>query len=336
MRKVVLERPGVVRIAEEEPYAAGEGQATVRLRIAGICGSDLSAYRGTSALVSYPRVLGHEILVDVLENRGGRAPAGRRAVLDPMIPCYHCRACRAGRPNCCAQLKVRGVHVDGGLREQWTVEGGSLFPVPDGMRDEVAVLTEPLTVAYQAVRRSGIEAGRIGLVFGAGTIGLLIASLLVRARGCRALVVDRDLHRLEVAESMGATPLHGDDETLRALVSEATGGDMADVVFEASGSNAATALTPALVAHAGRIVLVGWNQGPVALDTVTLMRKEVDVLASRNSLDAFPAALRLLAGGVVDVEALITHRFPLEEAGAALEVLDSGRDNALKVLITSG
>jgi L-gulonate 5-dehydrogenase len=335
MRKVVLERPGRVQIAEAEARPAADGEALVRLRTAGMCGSDLSAYRGTSALVSYPRVLGHEILVDVLECHNRPELQGSRAVLDPMLPCRHCHACLAGRYNCCAHLRVMGVHVDGGLQEEWTVGSRSLLSVPDTMVDEIAVLAEPLTIAYQAVSRSGIQAGQIGLVFGAGPIGLLIARLLVRARGCRALVVDRDASRLRVAESMGAIALEGDDVALVTMVARETGGDMADVVFEASGSTAGTRMTTSLVAHAGRIVLVGWNAAPVEIDTVTLMRKEVDLLASRNSLNAFPAVLRLLADGVIDHSLLITHRFPLAEAATALEVLDRG-DGALKVLIGAG
>lgn len=336
MRTVVLEQPGVVRIADERLAPVAPGQALVRLRSIGICGSDLSAYRGTSPMVRYPRVLGHEVLVDVLESRDEPALEGHRAVLDPMIPCGHCHACVAGRPNCCANLRVMGVHVDGGLRELWSIAPRSLYRVPDPMLDDVAVLAEPLTIAYQAVKRSDIQAGQIGLVFGAGTIGLLIATLLIRARGCRVLVIDRDVDRLRIAETLGATPLHGDDATLHSLVADATGGDMADVVFEASGSDAATRLTVALVAHAGRIVLVGWNSGPVEMDTVTLMRKEVDLLASRNSLNAFPAVLRLLADGIVDAGTLITHRFGLSAAGAALETLDKGHGSPVKVLITSG
>jgi L-gulonate 5-dehydrogenase len=148
-------------------------------------------------------------------------------------------------------------------------------------------------------------------------------------------VVDRDQQRLRVAESIGAIPVLADDGNLVSQVSRETGGDMADVVFEASGSAAATRSTTDVVAHAGRIVLVGWNQGLVEVDTVTLMRKEVEVLGSRNSLNAFPAVLRLLEDGVIDPSVLVTHRFDLTEVGTALDLLDGGRENALKVLVNA-
>jgi len=230
-------------------------------------------------------------------------------------------------------LRVMGVHVDGGLADAAAVGLRQLHLVPESMPDDVAVLAEPVSIAHHAVQRSGAEAGQVAVVFGAGTIGLLIAHLLVRARGCRALVIDVDPWRLEVAERAGATALQGDAAALRAAVAAATGGELADLVFEATGHAACTALTTELVAHAGRIVLIGWNRGPTAVDTVALMRKEVDLLGSRNSADAFPAVLRLLAGGLVDPALLITHRFPLQEAAQALGLLDAGGAGALKVLI---
>jgi len=333
MYKVVLERPGIVRIVDGDPAQPIPGQAYVRLRKAGICGSDLSAYRGTSPLVTYPRVLGHELLVDVLECLDRPEFVGKRAVVDPMVRCGHCRACRAGRYNCCANLQVMGVHVDGGLQETCVFDADRLFPVPDAMPDDVAVLAEPLTIAYHAVQRSNIDAGQTGVVFGAGAVGLLIAQLLIRARGCRALVIDIDPERLNIARALGATPLRGDEATLVQAVRESTGGDLADAVFEATGNALCTRMTTTLVGHAGRIVLIGWNLGPVEVDTVTLMRKECDVLGSRCSLNAFGAVIQLLGSNVVDAGVMVTHRFSLQEAGAALEVLDKGRGTTLKVVI---
>ncbi len=332
---MVLERPGVVRLAGGVEESLKAGEALVRLRIAGICGSDLSAYRGTSPQVTYPRVLGHEVLVDILRAPDRPELEGQRAVLDPMIPCGYCRACRVGRTNCCVRLQVMGVHVDGGLQETFAVNLRHLHPVPVEMSDEVAVLAEPLTIAYHAVQRSGIAAGGIAVVFGAGAIGLLIARLLVGARGCRAFIVDVDADRLRRAEGLGAIPLQGDEAMLTRALADATDGDMADVVFEASGSPVATLATTAFAGHAANVVLVGWNRVPVEVDTVTLMRKELTVLGSRNSVNAFPAVLRLLADGLVDPTQLITHHFAFDDAATALEVLDRNQGMVLKVVITA-
>src|SRR5919199_6001176 len=153
MHQVVLERPRVVQIADVVPTPVAPGEALVRLRMAGICGSDLAAYRGMSPMVSYPRVLGHELLVDVLECSDRPEFVGQRAVVDPMTPCGKCRACRAGRSNCCANLRVLGVHIDGGMQEITALASRRLFAVPEAMPDDIAVLAEPLTVAYHAVER---------------------------------------------------------------------------------------------------------------------------------------------------------------------------------------
>lgn len=330
MREILLQKPESIAVTEAELPHQEPGQALVRLRVGGICGSDLSAYRGTSPLVGYPLVLGHELLVDVLESPERPELEGRRAVVEPLVSCGHCRACRMGRYNCCANLKVLGVQTDGGFREMNVVDMRRLHPIPDGMPEEVAVLAEPTTIAYHAVQRSQAEAGQVAVVFGAGAIGLLIAQILTRGRGCRVLVADLDPWRLGIAESIGATPLP--EEPVRA-VAEATGGEMADVVFEATGSAACTLMTTDLVAHAGRIVLIGWNRGPVEVDTVTLMRKEADLLGSRNSAGAFPYVLRLLEDGIVDPRPLVTHRFGFAEIATALSLLDEGRENALKILI---
>ncbi len=283
MRTVVLEQPGVVRLIDADPPHAGPAQALVRLRAAGICGSDLAAYRGVSPLVRYPRVLGHELLVDVLECMDRPDLVGQRAVVEPLVRCGVCRACRQGRYNCCVDLRVMGVHVDGGLRDVIAVDTRQLFPIPEGMSDDVAVLAEPTSIAYHAVQRSGIEAGQVALVFGAGAIGLLITQLLLRARGTRVLVSDVDPWRLTVATGLGATPLGADHDDLVHGVVEATDGEMADVVFEATGSATCTRLTTEAVAQGGRIVLIGWNKGPVEVDTVTLMRKEVDLRGSSRT-----------------------------------------------------
>ena len=332
MRQVVLEEPRVVSVRQADVPRPGTGQALVRLRWAGICGSDLSAYRGTSPLVSYPRVLGHELLVVVIAAPHGSGLQGRRAVVEPLLPCGACRACRLGRPNCCADLRVMGVHVDGGMAEAAAIAARQLHAVPEGVPDELAVLAEPTTIAYHAVRRAGVEAGGLAVVIGAGTVGLLVAQLLRRTRGCRVLVHDLDPWRLAAAERLGATAVAGDAAAVVAAVRRATDGEMADVVFEATGNAACTRLSTDLVAHAGRIVLIGWNRGPVAVDTVTLMRKEVDLVGSRNSVAAFPPVLRLLADGAVDAGVMITHRLSLDDAAAGLQLLDRG-GQALKVLI---
>jgi threonine dehydrogenase-like Zn-dependent dehydrogenase len=209
-----------------------------------------------------------------------------------------------------------------------------LYPVPDALDDDTAVLAEPLSIAFRAVQRSAIGAGETAVVFGAGPIGLLIAQLLIRARGCRAVVVDVDRARLDLAAQFGAVPLSAGGEAAAQVdaVAQATDGELAACVFEATGAAACVRLATDLVRTTGRIVLVGWSHAPVEVDTVGLMRKEAELVGSRNSTGAFGPVLRLLEDGVVDAASMITHHVAFERAPAALEMLDRG-EPAVKVVV---
>jgi threonine dehydrogenase-like Zn-dependent dehydrogenase len=328
---LVLEKPRSAAVVRRPDPTAGEGDALVRLRMAGVCGSDLAAYRGLSPLVSYPRVLGHELLVDVESCPSRPDLDGRRAVVEPLLSCGRCKPCRLGRPNCCVELAVLGVHADGGIRERFAVPARLLHEVPEALPDEVAVLAEPTTIAYRAVERSAVRAGSRAVVLGAGPIGLLIGQLLSRSRGCRVAVVDVDAERLAIAERLGLTAVAAAGD-VAGQVGSWSNGELADAVFEATGSAAAARLTPALVGFTGSVVMIGWQHAPLELDTVTLMRKEATLLGSRNSVAAFPPVLRLLADGAVDADAMLTHRVPLERAEESLAILDGG-ERSLKVVI---
>lgn len=333
MNQVVLDAPGALRIVQVPEAVAKTGQALVRLRLAGICGSDLSAYQGTSPVFKYPRILGHELLVDVLECDDRPELVGQRAVVDPMIPCGRCQVCSVGKYNCCINLTVMGVHTDGGMQEISAINSTHLFSVPNILSDAAAVLAEPLSIAYHAIQRSGIEPGGSAVVFGAGTIGLLLAQVLLRVYQCPTIVIDVNVERLKIGEQIGAIAIQGSEESIIASVTHITNSQMASHVFEATGSASCTNMTTAVVRPGGKIILIGWNKGPTKIDTVTLMRKEVDLLGSRNSINAFPTVLRLLSNGVVDADIMITHSFKLTETIAAFQILNAGRQNALKIVI---
>ena len=335
MKQVVLRGPHDIAVVDNGASAGEQlvapDHALVRLRLAGVCGSDLAAFRGTSPQVSYPRVLGHELLVDVLQAPDRPELVGRRAVVEPLLPCRVCRVCRAGRYNCCPRLQVLGVHVDGGMQTEFRVPVGQLYAVPDALDDDTAVLAEPLSIAYRAVQRAEMAAGETALVFGAGPIGLLIVQLVMKARGCRAVVVDVDRARLDLAERVGAIAVRSGAELVDA-VSRVTGGEMAAYVFEATGAPACVRLATDVVRTTGRIILVGWSHGPVEVDTVALMRKEAELVGTRNSTGAFGPVLKLLEDGVVDAETMITHHLEFDGAAEALHVLDRG-EPALKIVI---
>lgn len=327
----MLRRPGAIEVSESSAPLPPPGYALVELRLGGICGSDKAAYRGQSPLVRYPVVLGHELLVNVVTATERPDLVGCRAVVEPLLNCGRCFACRAGRYNACTSLEVMGVHVDGGLADQTLVRLDRLHAVPDELSDELAVLAEPASIAYRAVQRAETEAGMNAIVFGAGPIGLLITQLLLRARGSRVMVVDQDQWRLSIAERLGAVAI-ASDRDIADEVSQETSGEMAHRVFEATGNPACTMQTASVVSVGGRIVLVGWNDRPPTFDTISFMRKEAELYASRNSVGAFPAVLRLMLDRAIDEKPLLTHRFTLGDSREAFELLDHG-DRVVKIVI---
>jgi len=342
MRSVVIHGPGRLEVVHEGLGPLAPGHVRVKLIQGGICGSDLAAYLGTSPMVRYPRVIGHELVGEVVETApGDRRWLGRRVVVEPLFSCGACYPCRIGRYNACAELKVMGVHVDGGLRELFDVPVENLHEVPEEMPSSVAVLAEPLTIALQALTRARASNGERVLVFGAGPIGLLVLQAAVSYLKAEAMVVDVREDRLQAARRLGASAVYdvsgwsgeGTDPGLVAAVREWTNGEMAHVAVEASGHPASMSAAVDCLAHCGRIAMVGWNKGPIVVDTVQLMRKEADVYGSRNSRRMFPLALKVLAGGHVDAGAMITHRLSLGMARTAFELMQDPKAGVIKIVL---
>ena len=178
-----------VKIPMPEPKP---GEALIKIMAAGICGSDIGAFRGTNGLVSYPRVIGHElagVVVSIPENNKNGIKVGDRVVVDPYLYCGHCYPCRIGRTNCCTDLKVLGVHVDGGMAEYYCHPADMLIKIPEGMSWEQAAMAEPLTISLHGIHRGGLQAGEYCAIIGAGPIGL-VAGMVAQAYGAHAILLD--------------------------------------------------------------------------------------------------------------------------------------------------
>ncbi len=342
MPALTVLKPHEVTLTEQPECRPGPGEVTVRFLKGGLCGSDLAAYLGTSPMIVYPRVLGHELVGEVVAAGDGAAAwLGAVVVVEPLLACGTCIACRQGRYNTCVALRVLGVHVDGGFRDEFVAPASHLHRTPAGMDLDTAVLTEPLTIACQAVFRARVAAGESVLIFGAGPIGLLALQVAVAHLKAKALVVDIRQERLDLAGRLGAAHTvnvagwsgPGASPALLAAVQAWTGGDMAQVAIEATGHAASTQAAIDCLAHTGRLGLVGWNKQPITVDTVQLMRKELDVYGSRNSCRMFPRALAILAAGHIDVGAMISHRFTLAEGPAALRLMSDPAVDSMKVVL---
>lgn len=333
MKCVVLRGPRDMIVEERESASnPGPGHVLIEVKAVGICGSDIHAYRGTQPFQSYPRILGHELAGEV-SYPAGRLSEGERVTMEPLLRCGKCYPCRTRRYNCCTELKVIGVHADGGMCNRLWVPSDLVYPLPKSVTLEQGALIEPTAIGCQAVGRSRLEAGETALVIGAGPIGLMILQV-ARARGAEVFISDIDPERLALGESLGAEEvINPREESLGTRLEEITSGEGPVVVFEAVGSEATIKQALNVVSAAGRVVIVGLCSGGVELQPSLFIRKELDLLGSRNSSGRFPEALGLVLDGKVRARELITHRFPLEMAPRVFEEIDQGRIKPVKALL---
>ena len=329
MQALMLEKPREFRFVDvPEPPAPGPGEAVVRVHAVGICGTDYGGYLGKMPFFSYPRIPGHELGVEVVAVGPGVAnvAAGDRCCVEPYINCQECHACTRNLTNCCERHQTLGVHCDGGLRRLFTVPARKLHRSPR-LAHEQNALVETLAIGCHAVDRGGPRAGETVLVIGAGPIGLSVVEF-ARLAGGRVVVMDMSADRLAFArDRMGvADTIHargGADDV--AAVADLTGGRMAEVVVDATGSAASMAAALSLCSFGGRLVYVGITQGEIVVPHAPVMhRRELSILASRNALSRdFPRIIALIEEERIDTRPWITHRVPFAETvGAFPKLLD--------------
>ncbi|WP_239616739.1 zinc-binding alcohol dehydrogenase family protein [Cohnella mopanensis] len=315
MRGIVCEEIDRFNLVELPEPTIVEGEAIVRIRRVGICGTDLHAFKGNQPFFTYPRVLGHElagIIERIGDNEAGLAVGDQVSVI-PYMHCGQCVACRNGKTNCCTSMKVLGVHIDGGMRERISVPVTHLIQTNGLTLDQTAVL-EPLSIGAHAVRRSGLLKGETALVIGGGPIGLGVMAFAKYA-GARVIAMDINDERLAFSRSWANV-----DDTVNALhnpqekLAELTGGDFPTVVFDATGN--ARSMTDAFgwVAHGGRLVYVGLVKADIAFHDPEFHKRELTLMGSRNATkEDFANVYAAMKSGGIDVDSYITHRSSFED-----------------------
>ena len=336
MKAVKFQEPWNVACVEADMPKPGKGEALIRVRSAGICGSDIGAYRGTNPLVSYPRIIGHEIAGEII-SLPPEAPenlkVGDRVVVDPYLYCGHCYPCSIGRTNCCTDLKVLGVHVDGGMAEYFAHPADMLWKIPEDMPWELAPISEPLTIALHGIHRGGLKAGEHVAIIGAGPIGVLAAMAAI-AYGATPIMIDVVDERLEFEKKQGVRyTINSVKENTQEKVKEYTNGRMAELVMECSGANGAIRSTLDLVANAGRITFTGWPKQETPLPTDMITKKEVDIRGARTSAREFEEAIELIHTKKVDAAQILTKTVSLEEAPEAIRQIEKYPGDYMKVNI---
>lgn len=336
MKAIKISEPWNVACVETEKPVPKENEALIRIVTAGICGSDIGAFRGTNGLVSYPRVIGHElagVVESVPEKNKNGIKAGDRVVVDPYIYCGNCYPCSIGRTNCCTDLRVLGVHVDGGMAEYFTHPADLLVKVPEGMTWEEAAMAEPLTISLHGIHRGGFKENEYCAIIGAGPIGL-VAGMIAQAYGGQAILMDLVQERLDFAKSLGiAHVINSGKENARERIREITNGTMAQQVMECSGANGAIRSTLDYVSNAGRITLTGWPKKETSIPTDLITKKEIDIRGARTSAGEFEEALELIGSRRVDMNKILTKVISLEETPDTMIDIEKNPGNYMKVVV---
>lgn len=310
MQAIICDKPGKLELIEKTIPERQAGEALLQIKRVGICGTDLHAYAGRQAYFTYPRILGHELAAEVVEvgnNEQGLKP-GDEVVIMPYVNCGKCLACQQGKTNCCAKLQVFGVHIDGGMQTFFTYPASLLMKAAGLTLEEMAIV-EPLAIGAHALQRAAIQQGETAVVMGCGPIGLGIISL-AKAAGAKVIAMDINDRRLEYCQQhFGVQHLVNPAKQPVEQVLELTNGNLASVVFDATGNKQALESGVQYMAHGGRYVLVGLSKGNLVFNHPAIHAKESSLLCSRNATkNDFEKVIAVLQNGKFPVAAYISRR----------------------------
>jgi len=335
MKAVLCVEPGRLEIVER-PLPEPDGRLVpVEIRAIGICGTDFHIFEGKHPFLEYPRVMGHELSGIVGEGSPDPTlPPGTQVVINPYLSCGHCIACRKGKPNCCTTIRVLGVHIDGGMCERVLLPAGNLYPA-NGISLRDAAMVEFQAIGAHAVRRSGVKAGDRVLVVGAGPIGVGTAFFAGIAGGAVTLM-DVSAPRLAyLRDRLGFARTIAAGEDALAAVNEQTGGELFDVVFDATGNARAMENSFAYVASGGTLVFVGVLKADITFSDPEFHRKEMTLRASRNATrQDFETVMAAMARGDIPMDALNTHGGRLLDLPTAMPGWLASKEPPLKAIVT--
>lgn len=343
-----LHGPADLRIERvPRPGPPGKTQALLRVKITGICGSDLHTYQDArigDTPVTSPLILGHEFSgvvnaagPDALDGNGQRLEPGTRVAVDPAQPCFHCDLCQQGHPNLCRNLRFCSNHpYDGSLSEWMLIPARCCFPVPKAISDIQAALLEPLGVALHAVDLAKLRPAHSVAILGAGAIGLFILQVAKLAGADPIFLTDKFPWRLKLAQRFGALPINCDQEDPVARIHKETAGRGVDAAIEAAWADHSVQQAADMTRPGGRVVLVGIpSDDRLAMKHSTARRKGLTIKLCRRMKHTYPRAIRLVERGRVDFRGLVSHRFPLRRADEAFVLNAAYRDQVVKIIIES-
>ncbi|HEU5164117.1 MAG TPA: zinc-binding alcohol dehydrogenase family protein [Chitinophagaceae bacterium] len=315
MKALVCEEPGSIQYIKKEKPFLQNGHAILKIKRIGICGTDLHAFEGTQPFFNYPRILGHELAAEIVEiETNNEFAVGYKVTFSPYFYCGNCIACRNGLTNCCADIKVFGVHVDGGMCELISVPLQYLIKGNDMTFEELA-LVEPLAIGAHGIRRAGVKPGEFVLVIGAGPIGLGVMEF-ARIAGAHVIAMDVNDQRLKFCKEKlkVAHTFNPAKEDAMMQLRSITGNDMPTVVIDATGNLKAINNAFQYMAHGARYVLVGLQRNEIAISHPEFHKREATLMSSRNATtEDFNHVLNCMKNKLLDPATYITHRVQFDE-----------------------
>ncbi len=339
MRTIVLEQPGTFALHDiPMPNVIGDGEALVRVHRVGICGTDLHAFEGTQPFFSYPRVLGHELAVEIVAFGEGASrtdlAVGDLCAINPYLECGTCIACRRGITNACVRLQVIGVHRDGGMSEYLIVPARKLHRTSDLLLEAIA-LVEMFSVGAHAVRRAQIDADMTVLVIGAGPIGLATMQF-ARLRGAQVIAMDINTTRIRFChERLGIDYSIDARENPLEQLQDMLHGELPTAVFDATGSARSMTNAFGYVAHGGRLTYVGISRDDISFSDPHFHSREMTLFASRNATDDdFAWVIDALTNRLIVLDGWITHRVNPEGLLADFEAWLKPETAVLKAMLS--
>jgi threonine dehydrogenase-like Zn-dependent dehydrogenase len=335
MKAVVVQEPGKATLTDIPEPSNRSGETVLQIRMIGLCGTDLNTFRGKNPLVTFPRVLGHEVAATILQAGSGitdNLRKGTAVTLAPYTACGQCASCLRGRPNACTSNQTLGVQRDGALTERIAIPAEKLYSANLSLKE--LCLVEPLTVGFHAATRGRVTKHDTVAVFGCGGVGLGAISASA-FHGARVIAIDMDDAKLEIARKAGATELiHSGKEDLHSRLSKLTDGRGPDCIIEAIGLAHTFRASVEEVAFTGRVVYIGYAKEPVAYETSLFVQKELDILGSRNALpDDFREVIRMLEDRRFPVDDVISAVVPIEEAPEILRQWSSNPAAFTKIMV---
>jgi len=316
MKALVLEKKGKIQLKTVPKPQPRKGEALIRVKACGICGSDLPRIYGDIAYY-YPSIPGHEFAGEVQEvgdSEKDRFWIGKRVTVFPLIPCYQCRFCQAGLYEMCEEYGYIGSRQDGAFAEYVAVPEKCVFALPDHISYSEAALAEPLACVVYGIRRSGIKPGEKALVFGAGAIGLLLMSLLKISGASQVVMVDISTKKLDFAKSLGASEVVlNDDHLEKNLKSIAPFGF--DVVADATGNPRVMEKQIRFVQPDGTFLVFGVapRGEMMSVEPYDIFLRDIHVVGSYAVKKTMQYSINLISSGKIQVKNLISASYPLDE-----------------------